>query len=140
MHTRLAIPFLLAALAVPPAYAGGWGHHHDEDRRGPPPPPQQQYRPLLQLHVGPLLGPPRPQYPPQYQQPYRQQYPYPQYGPQYAPQYAPQYQGLSRDQAMQRAQQMNGGGRILAADPAENGYLVRVLKDGEVRSVYVPAQ
>jgi hypothetical protein len=127
MRTRLAIFLLLAVLAVQPAMAGGWGRHRDE-RRGPPP-PQQQYRPLLRLQVLPgLLGPPPP---PRYQ---------PQYAAPYPPQYPPQYQGLSRDLAMQRAQQANGGGRILAADPVENGYLVRVLKDGEVRSVYVPSQ
>jgi hypothetical protein len=47
---------------------------------------------------------------------------------------------VSRDDAARRAQQMSGGGRVLAADPAEGGYRVRVLKNGEVRSVYVPGQ
>jgi hypothetical protein len=44
---------------------------------------------------------------------------------------------LSGSEAARRAQQINGGGRVLAVDPAESGYRVRVMKDGEVRSVYV---
>ncbi|HZR36694.1 MAG TPA: hypothetical protein VFA75_15100 [Nevskia sp.] len=63
----------------------------------------------------------------------------------YAPQpmrpqnWAPQNR-MSSGQAAQRAQQLNGGGRVLAVDPSDSGYRVRVLKDGEVRSVYVPGQ
>ena len=87
------------------------GWQHREERREPPRPPQQQMRPP---------------------EPPRQQM--------FAPPQRPQGPGVSRDEAMRRAQQMNGGGRILAADPAESGYRVRVLKDGEVRSVYVPGQ
>lgn len=87
------------------------GWQHREERREPPRPPPQQMRPP---------------------EPPRQQM--------FAPPQRPQGPGVSRDEAMRRAQQMNGGGRILAADPAESGYRVRVLKDGEVRSVYVPGQ
>lgn len=55
-----------------------------------------------------------------------------------APPAAPAH-NLSVGDAAQRAQQMNGGGRVLAVDPSEGGgYKVRMLKDGEVRSVYVP--
>jgi hypothetical protein len=57
---------------------------------------------------------------------------------QFAPQQRPQYPSIPRDEAMRRAQQMNGGGRVLAVDPAQSGYNVRVYKNGEVRSVYVP--
>jgi len=98
--------------------AGPWGHQ--EQRREPPRPQQQQQQHMQQ----PQMRPPEPP---------RQQM----FAP---PQLRPQGPGVSRDEAMRRAQQMNGGGRILAADPAESGYRVRVLKDGEVRSVYVPGQ
>jgi hypothetical protein len=47
---------------------------------------------------------------------------------------APRYPPMTPDQIRQRV----GGGRILAINPAENGLRVRVLKDGEVRSVEVP--
>ena len=47
---------------------------------------------------------------------------------------------LSPAEAAQRAQQMNGGGRVLAIDSADAGYRVRVLKDGEVRSLVVPRE
>jgi len=69
----------------------------------------------------------------------------PMYAPRPEPPRAPPPQGwqghpMSSGQAAQRAQQINGGGRVLAVDPAQSGYRVRVLKDGEVRSVYVPPQ
>lgn len=103
---------LLLALAVPPVLAGGWGH----ERREPPRPPPQQ----------------------------RQMYAPRQEPPRMPPQAPPGWQGrppvMSSGQAAQRAQQINGGGRVLAVDPAQSGYRVRVLKDGEVRSVYVPPQ
>ena len=43
----------------------------------------------------------------------------------------------SPQEAARRAQEMNGGGRVLAVEPAGNGYRVKLLKDGEVRVVYV---
>jgi hypothetical protein len=114
MRKRLATLSLLLALALP-ALAGGWGQR--EQHREPPrqPPPQRQ------------MYAPRPQPMPM---------------PQQRPQPQPGWQGqrMSSGQAAQRAQQLNGGGRVLAVDPAESGYRVRVLKDGEVRSVYVPPQ
>ena len=111
MRTRLATLLLLTGLALQPVMAGGWGHH--EQRREPPRPQQQQQRMQQQY---------RPPEPPRQQM----------FAP---PQQRPQGPGVSRGEAMRRAQQMNGGGRVLAADPAESGYRVRVLKDGEVRSV-----
>jgi len=36
------------------------------------------------------------------------------------------------------AQQQNGGGRVLSVDPGDRGYRVKLLKDGNVRIVYVP--
>ena len=112
MRKSLATLGLLLALALQPALAGGWSHR--EERREPP---RQQQRP----------PPPRqPVYAPR-QEPPRQQ------------NWAPQNR-MSSGQAAQRAQQLNGGGRVLAVDPSDSGYRVRVLKDGEVRSVYVPGQ
>jgi hypothetical protein len=110
MRTRLATLGLLLVLALQPALAGGWGHR--EERREPPRP--QQQRPPEPPHFMPQ---------PQHWAPQLQQRP-----------------GMSSGQAAQRAQQLNGGGRVLAVDPSEQGYRVRVLKDGEVRSVYVPGQ
>ncbi|WP_029920089.1 hypothetical protein [Nevskia soli] len=118
MRTRLATLLLLTGLALQPVMAGGWGH---EQRREPPRPPQQQQRmPPQQQQYRPPEPPRQQMFPP--------------------PQQRPQGPGVSRGEAMRRAQQMNGGGRVLAADPAESGYRVRVLKDGEVRSVYIPGQ
>ena len=115
MRTRLAILLLLTGLALQPALAGGWGGRHEERRE--PPRQQPQYRP--QQRQPQMFAPPQQQRPPNF---------------------PPQGRPVSRDDAMRRAQQMSGGGRVLAADPAESGYRVRVLKDGEVRSVYVPGQ
>lgn len=36
------------------------------------------------------------------------------------------------------AQRQNGGGRVLAVDRNDQGYRVKLLKDGDVRIVYVP--
>ncbi len=40
--------------------------------------------------------------------------------------------------AADRAQQMNGGGRVLAVQSDANGYRVKLLKNGEVQAVHVP--
>ena len=109
---------LLAALSSQPLLAGGWGRH--DERRPPPPPRFQAQRPPQPAFGGgqrPLAQPPPRQLPP-----------------------PPQYRPLSGGEAAHRAQQLNGGGRVLAVDPADSGYRVRVLKDGEVRSVYVPGR
>ena len=39
--------------------------------------------------------------------------------------------------AARRAQQRNGGGRVLSVEPEGDGYRVKVLKDGEVRVHHV---
>lgn len=39
--------------------------------------------------------------------------------------------------AARRAQERNGGGRVLSVDPEGDGYRVKVLKDGEVRTHHV---
>lgn len=42
--------------------------------------------------------------------------------------------------AARRAQQQNGGGRVLSVDPENGGYRVKVLKDGEVRTHHVDVE
>lgn len=44
--------------------------------------------------------------------------------------------GLSADEAARRAQQQHGG-RVLAVRPEGAGFRVKLLKDGEVRTVYI---
>lgn len=39
--------------------------------------------------------------------------------------------------AARTAQRMNGGGRVLSVSPEGDGYQVRLLKDGEVRSYLI---
>jgi hypothetical protein len=52
-------------------------------------------------------------------------------------QQAPAQDGsMSADEAARRAQQQYGG-RVLAVRPEGPGFRVKMLKDGEVRSVYV---
>lgn len=36
------------------------------------------------------------------------------------------------------AQKLNGGGRVLSVEPAAGGWRVKLLKDGDVRIVFVP--
>jgi len=50
----------------------------------------------------------------------------------------PYDRGLSPSDAARVAQQQNGGGRVLSVDPGDRGYRVKLLKDGNVRIVYVP--
>lgn len=45
--------------------------------------------------------------------------------------------GLSPNEAAKRAQRENGGGRVLSVEQSGNGYRVKLLRDGEVRVVYV---
>ena len=42
------------------------------------------------------------------------------------------------NEAAKRAQNMNGGGRVLSVEPAEGGHRVKLLKNGEVRVLVVP--
>lgn len=51
---------------------------------------------------------------------------------------APETGRLSSDEASRIAQQRNGGGRVLGVSPAIDGWRVRLVKDGEVRTVFVP--
>ena len=48
-----------------------------------------------------------------------------------------QSEGDRSADAARRAQQRNGGGRVLSVDPDGSGYRVKVLKDGEVRTHHV---
>ena len=42
--------------------------------------------------------------------------------------------------AARRAQELNGGGRVLGVTPSDQGYRVKLLKQGEVRVLTVPTQ
>lgn len=44
---------------------------------------------------------------------------------------------MSPQEAARRAQAGNGGGRVLSVEPAGGGYRVKLLKDGEVRVVFI---
>ncbi|MDR3414711.1 MAG: hypothetical protein P4L83_00860 [Nevskia sp.] len=125
MRSTLLI-LLLAGLACQPALAGPWGRHDD---RRPPDRPQPRFEPQR----------PQPRFEPQRPPAYG---PPPQRGGPPGAQMPPQQQfrPISTGEAAHRAQQINGGGRVLAVDPADSGYRVRVLKNGEVRSVYVPGR
>lgn len=45
---------------------------------------------------------------------------------------------ISPGRAARLAQERNGGGRVLDVVPADDGYRVKLLKDGEVRTVHIP--
>ena len=45
--------------------------------------------------------------------------------------------GLDAEQAARRAQDENGGGRVLSVEPSNGGYRVKLLRNGEVRVVFV---
>ncbi len=46
--------------------------------------------------------------------------------------------GLDANAAARQAQSMNGGGRVLSVEEARSGWRVKLLKDGNVRIVFVP--
>ncbi|MBL6751272.1 MAG: hypothetical protein ISP90_12150 [Nevskia sp.] len=132
------------------AWQQGGSHQEAERRAGAP-----MMHPQAPVYPGPMqrppgapyFGPPRAPAAPYYPQPAQQRPVYGYGAPQPAPPPAaprgpagqqPVPHSLSVGEAAQRAQQLNGGGRVLAVDPAPSGYRVRVLKNGEVRSVYVP--
>lgn len=45
---------------------------------------------------------------------------------------------MSPSQAAREAQMRYGGGRVLSVDPAGDGYRVKLLRDGDVRVVFIP--
>lgn len=49
-----------------------------------------------------------------------------------------QRERLSPSDAARVAQQQNGGGRVLSVDRGSDGYRVKLLKNGDVRVVFVP--
>ena len=49
-----------------------------------------------------------------------------------------QAHSLSASDAARQAQSINGGGRVLSVDEARGGWRVKLLKDGNVRFVFVP--
>lgn len=46
--------------------------------------------------------------------------------------------GRAAREAAREAQAINGGGRVLSVDAADGGWRVKLLKDGNVRFVFVP--
>jgi hypothetical protein len=47
---------------------------------------------------------------------------------------------MSPNEAAAQAQRNHGGGRVLAVEPAGNGYRVKLLQRGDVNIVFVPAE
>lgn len=47
-------------------------------------------------------------------------------------------QGISAQEAARQAQAINGGGRVLSVEDAKGGWRVKLLKNGDVRFVFVP--
>ena len=45
---------------------------------------------------------------------------------------------LNASDAALQAQSINGGGRVLSVEEARDGWRVKLLKDGNVRIVFVP--
>jgi hypothetical protein len=81
-----------------------------------------QARPREHWAAAPQASPPEPHAAPQ--------------GPPPQPYAAPRHPGMSAENAALQAQRRYGG-RVLAVRPEGQGYRVKLLKDGEVRSVYV---
>ena len=46
--------------------------------------------------------------------------------------------GMSPGEAARRAQELNNGGRVLSVEPAGGGWRVKLIKNGDVRIVFVP--
>ena len=46
--------------------------------------------------------------------------------------------GMSPGEAARRAQELNNGGRVLSVEPAGGGWRVKLIKQGDVRIVFVP--
>jgi hypothetical protein len=122
MYKLLAILLILStALSAAPAYAGRW----DLADRGA----GNTRHPLLQRRQ---MEAPAPQHPaaeaPRFQQQTQEQP---------AVQAAQQRPRSQPADAARRAQQQYGG-RVLSVSPADSGYHVRLLRDGEVSVVTVP--
>lgn len=49
-----------------------------------------------------------------------------------------QVNSLTPGEAAREAQHANGGGRVLSVMREEDGYQVKLIKDGEVRIVFIP--
>lgn len=45
---------------------------------------------------------------------------------------------MSPAQAAREAQQRYGGGKVLSVDPSGDGYRVKLVRDGDVRVVFIP--
>lgn len=60
------------------------------------------------------------------------------FAPRSQPEEPQQDDGRGARKAARQAQQLNGGGRVLSVDAAGGGWRVKLLKDGNVRIVFVP--
>lgn len=47
---------------------------------------------------------------------------------------------ITPGEAARHAQRINGGGRVLSVSRGHDGYRVKLIKNGEVRVVFVPGQ
>lgn len=45
---------------------------------------------------------------------------------------------MTASQAAREAQQRYGGGKVLSVDPTGDGYRVKLLRDGDVRVIFIP--
>ncbi|WP_420466812.1 hypothetical protein [Panacagrimonas sp.] len=45
--------------------------------------------------------------------------------------------GMTPAQAAREAQKRYGGGKVLSVDPSGDGYRVKLLRDGDVRVVFI---
>lgn len=45
---------------------------------------------------------------------------------------------MTPSQAAREAQQRYGGGKVLSVDPTGDGFRVKLLRDGDVRVVFIP--
>lgn len=45
---------------------------------------------------------------------------------------------MSPGDAARAAQERNGGGKVLSVDPAAGGYRVKLLRQGDVRVLFIP--
>lgn len=45
---------------------------------------------------------------------------------------------MTPGQAAKEAQRQYGGGKVLSVDPSGDGYRVKLLRDGDVRVVFIP--
>lgn len=130
MRTLLASLLILGALGAGTAHANRW----DQQRQAQLVADRGERRPLFQRRPAEPLQPVQPA-----REAPRFEAPQPAAQPLAAPQANVQRQRLQPGEAGRRAQQQYGG-RVLSVAPSDNGYHVRLLRNGEVSVVTVPNQ